>query len=112
MPPGLVKYSQSMPAWRHSQTDWFQIKRRGLGICKRQHETDCRIALRTHGPKDISRLRLLLPHDAGPCSLACPKTGLGATLADAHFVLKPDIDLLDMNFRWENGLHVLGEVFF
>jgi site-specific DNA recombinase len=43
---------------------------------------------------------------------ACPKTGLGATLADAHFVLKPDIDLLDMNLRWENGLHFLGEVFF
>lgn len=112
MPPGLVKYQQSMPAWRHGLTDCFQVKRHGLGICKRQYQTHRRIALWAYGSKDIGRLKLLLPHDTGPCSLACPKTSLGATLTDAHFVLKPDIDLLDVDIRWENGLHFPGEVFF
>src|SRR6476620_6784274 len=101
-----------MPTWRHSQTDCLQVKRHGLGVCKRQHESHCHIALWAHGPKDISRLRLLLPHHARPCALACPNTSLRATLANAHFVLKPDIDLLDMNVRWENGLYFAGEVFF
>jgi hypothetical protein len=43
---------------------------------------------------------------------ACPKTSLRATLPDAHFVLKPDTDLLEMNLRRQNGLHFAVEVFF
>jgi hypothetical protein len=43
---------------------------------------------------------------------AQPKTGLRATLADARFVLKPDIDLLDVDIRRQGGLSLLGEVFF
>ena len=78
-----------------SQTDCFQVKRHGLGICKGHYKTNRRIALRANGAKVVSRFRLLLPHYARPCAFACPKACLGATLTDAHFVLKPDIDLLD-----------------
>ena len=93
MPSSLVQYQYRMPAWRHGLTDCFQVKCHRLGIGKGQHKANCRIALRAHGTKDISRLRLLLPHDARPCSLASPKASLRATLPNAHFILKPDIDL-------------------
>jgi hypothetical protein len=33
-------------------------------------------------------------------------------LTNAHFVLKPDIDMLDGDIRRQSGLHFLGEVFF
>jgi hypothetical protein len=97
MPSSLIQHQQRMPTWRHSLTDCFEVKRHRLGICKRQHQTDCRIALRAHGAKDISGLRLLLPHDTRPRSFACPETGLGAALPDAHLVLEPDIDLLELH---------------
>jgi site-specific DNA recombinase len=42
---------------------------------------------------------------------ACPKRGLSATLDDAHFVLEPDLDLLDVDIRRKNGLYFPGEVF-
>ena len=58
-----------MPGWRHSLTDCFQVKRDGPGICKGQHQANRRVALRAYGAKDVSRLRLLLPHHAGPCAL-------------------------------------------
>ncbi len=101
-----------MPAWWHSKTDCFQVKRHGLGICKGKYKTNRRIALRANGAKDVSRLRLLLPHYTRPCAFACPKACLGAALTDAHFVLKPDIDMLDGDIRRQSGLHFLGEVFF
>ena len=56
MPSGLVKYEHSMPTWRYSQTDRFQMKRHGLGICKGQYKPNRRIALRANGAKDVSRL--------------------------------------------------------
>jgi hypothetical protein len=75
------------------------MKRHGLGIGKWEHQTDSRIALRAHGTKDISRFRLLLSHDPRPAAPTCPDAGLGAALANTHFVLKPDIDLLQLDLR-------------
>ena len=95
-----------MPAWRHGLTDCFQVKGHRLGIGKRQHEANCRIALRAHGAKEISRLRLLLAHDTGPCSLAGPKASLSATLPNAHFILKPDIDLTKLRTLGKNGFYL------
>jgi hypothetical protein len=69
MPSSLVQHQYRMPAWRYGLADCFQVKCHRPGIGKGQHEANCRIALRAHGAKDISRLRLLLPHDAGSCSL-------------------------------------------
>ena len=112
MPSSLVQHQYRMPAGRYGLTDCFQVKCHRLGIGKGQYETDCRIALRTHGAKDISRLRLLLPHHAGPCSLACPKASLRATLPNAHFILKPDIDLTKLHTLRKNGFYLLDKFFF
>jgi hypothetical protein len=75
------------------------VKRHRLCFGKWEHQTDSRIVLRAHGTKDISRFRLLLPHDPWPGAPTCPDPGLGAALANAHFVLKPDIDLLQLDLR-------------
>lgn len=52
-------------------------------IGKRQHETHCQIAPRAHSVKIICRCRYLPPR-AGRSALACPKTALCVSLADAH----------------------------
>ena len=111
MPSSLVQHQHQhrMPAWRHSLTDCFEVKRNRLGIGIWQHDTHSRIALRAHGAKDICRLRLLLPHDTGPCSLACPKASLGATLPDAHFILEPHIDLFKAHPAGENRFYLLDK---
>jgi hypothetical protein len=55
---------------------------------------------------------LLLPHDSWSCSFTGPNTGQGATLTDAHFILKPHIDLLKGDIRRQSGLYSLDEFFF
>jgi AcrR family transcriptional regulator len=89
--PGLESVLGIVGFYLGQNPDCFQVKCHRLGIGIGQHEANCRIALRAHGAKDIRRLRLLLPHDAGPGSLAGPKASLSATLPNAHFILKPDI---------------------
>jgi hypothetical protein len=111
MPSSLVQHHYRVPSRRYGQADCFQVECHRLGIRKGQYEANCRVALRAHGAKDISRLRLLLPHDAGPCSLASLKSSLSATLPNAHFILKPDIDLIKPQTIRKNGLYLLDKFF-
>ena len=112
MPSSLVQYQHGMPARRNRLADFLQVKRHGLRIGKWQHQADSRIALRTHGTKDVGRFGLLLPHDPRPGATTCPDPGLGTALANAHLILKPDIDLLQLDLRGQNGLYLLNQVFF
>ena len=112
MPSRLVQHQDGMPAWQHRLTDGLEVKGHGLGIGKRQHETDCRIAPRAHGAKDICRLRLLLPHHPRPGSLACPHACLRAALPDAHLILEPDIDLFQARTAGKHRFYLLEKFFF
>ncbi len=112
MPSSLVQNQYCVPARRNSLADFLQVKRHGFCIGKRQNQAHSSIPLRADRAKDISRLGLLLPHDSRSCSLTRPNTGQGATLADAHFILKPHIDLLKGDIRGQNGLYFLNQIFF
>ena len=112
MPSRLIQYYQGMPPRWNCLADFLQVKRHGLRISKWQHQADSRIALRTHGTKDVGRFGLLLPHDSWSGPPTCPDPGLSAALTDTHFVLKPDIDLLELDLRRQNRLYLLGQVFF
>ena len=57
-----------MPARRHSLADCFQVKRHGLGICKRQHEAHRHIALRAHGMEEPGH-----PHARNSFSVRAPR---------------------------------------
>ena len=112
MPSSLVQYQHCVPARRNRLANFLQVKRHSFCIGIRQHQAHSSITLRADGAKDISRLRLLLPHDSWSCSFTGPNTGQGATLTDAHFILKPHIDLLKGDIKGQNGLYSLDEVFF
>ena len=75
-------------------------------------QADSGIALRTDGAKDVRRFGLLLAHHPGARSLARPQASLRAALADAHFILKPDVHLLRRNARGQRGQNLVSEVFF
>lgn len=117
MPSSLIQHQYCVPAWRYGLTDCFQMKCHRLGIGKVQHKANRRIALCAHGAKDINRLRLRLrlqllrPHDPEPCSLASPKSSLSATLRNAHFILKPKIDLTKLHTLGQNGFYLLDKCF-
>ena len=112
MPSGLVQYQHCVPARRNRLANFLKVKRHSFGIGKRQNQAHSGIPLRADGAKEISRLRLLLPHDPWSCSLTRPNPRQGATLADPHFILKPHIDLLKGHIRGQNGLYFLDDVFF
>jgi len=97
---------------RHRLAQGLQVVGHRLGIGVRHDQTDRTTLLGTDGAKDISRLGLLLAHHPGPRALACPQARLRAALADAHFILKPNIYLLRRNAWRQRCRDFLDKVFF
>ena len=112
MPSRLIQYHQGMSPRRDSLADFLKVKRHGLGIGKWQHQTDSGVPLRAHGTKDVGRFGLLLPYDSRPCSFARPNSRLRTALANAHFILEPHIDLMELDLSRQTGLYLADQVFF
>ncbi len=83
-----------------------------LGIGVRHDQTDGTVLPWTDGAKDVRRFGLLLAHHPGPRSLARPQARLRAALADAHFILEPDVHLFRRNAWRQRCGDFLDEVFF
>ena len=101
-----------MASRRHGLAQGLQVVGHRLGIGLRHDQADRATVLWTDGAKDVGRFGLLLAHHPGARSLARPQARLRATLADAHFILKPHIDLLRRNAWRQRCRDFLDEVFF
>ena len=97
---------------RHRLAQGLQVVAHRLGIGLRHDQTDGATLLWTDGTKDVGRFRLLLAHHPGARSLARPQARLRAALANAHFILKPDVHLLRRNAWRQRCCDFLEEVFF
>lgn len=111
MPSSLVHYQQGMATCRNGLTDFLQMQGHHVGIGMRQYQPHRSIACWAHRPEDIVRLRLLLAHDTRATALVRSNPGLGAALANAHFILKPDLDLIERHVRRQDRLNFLGKIF-
>lgn len=99
VPAGPIQYHNRMPSCRHRRADRLKLMRHGIGIGMREHDPRRAVPGWAERAKDIGRIRLLLPHHARSRSLAGPQPGLRSPLADAHLILKPDVDLLSRDVR-------------
>ncbi len=82
-----------MGAWCHLGRDFIQMPLHGLGVAVGQDEGRPDTTLGTDGAKDIDRLRALVPGRPGPGSPWRPAPGDLVFLADARFVLPPELYL-------------------
>ena len=101
-----------MPPSGNGVAHGLQMMDHGLRVGMWQDQSNGQVLLGAKGAKNIRRFRLLLAHDARLRSFARPDPGQRTALPNTHFILKPDVDLLTRDARWQEGLHFLIEVFF
>ena len=112
VPSGTIQYQNRMTACWHCCTDCLQLMCHGFGVGMGKHNPGRAVLRRAERPKYIGRFRLLLTHHARSRSLACPQSRLHSPLADPHFILKPDIDLVSGDVGRHDRLHLERERFF
>ena len=100
-----------MRAWRDHRTDLVKVRRHRLGIAMR-HDEACRLAFgRTDRAEDIGRLCALIVRCGWPCSAPGPAAGDLVLLADARFILKPQLYFGAGRERLADFRHTGREVF-
>jgi hypothetical protein len=112
VPAGPIQYHNRMSSRGFRCADRLQLMPHGFGIGVGQHDPGRTVARRTECTKNIGSIRLLLPHHARARPFACPQSGLRSPLADPHFILKPDINLVRGDVRRHDRLHLERERFF
>ena len=91
MPTRLIHEYHGMGARRYGKRDFGEMERHGLGIAKRQNQPCTLAKLGANCPEDIGRLRPLILRRRGPRSALGPAPRNLVLLADAGFVLEPDL---------------------
>ncbi len=72
--------------------DLVEVKLHGLGVGEGQRERGARSPCRANGAEQVGALVALVGGLAGPRAAARPLPDNPVLLADAGFVLKPDLD--------------------
>jgi len=93
MPTGLIDDQDSMSAGIDGGGDFRQMSIHRLGIAPRQHQADAFSLFRTNRAEDIDPFGALIVRRAGACSAPGPTACYLVLLADAGFILEPELDL-------------------
>jgi hypothetical protein len=93
VPAGLIDDQDGMSAGIDGGADFRQMGVHRFGVAPRQDEADALALLRTDCAENIGRFGTLIVRCAGPCSAPGPAARDLVLLADAGFVLEPDLDL-------------------
>jgi hypothetical protein len=110
VPAGAVTQHDRASAWRYLRADFLKVQVHHLGVCSGCNYRSPDTAARADRPEDIDGITAIVAHHQRPRtdrSLALPfhpaspdgtfgkcrpNIGVGALLADADFVLKPNFD--------------------
>src|SRR5260221_2786038 len=91
MPTGLVQQQHGMGAWSHGSRDLGQVQFHGLCRAAGKHEAGCLALCRANGTEDVCRAGALVLRRDRSRAAPGPATGELVFLANAGFVLKPDL---------------------
>ena len=100
MPPGAIEQQDGVSAARNAARDFVDVLLHRLGVGIGQSEGRPFAARRADGAKQIEVFITLVRGLTRPRSPPRPLTNLAVLLADARFVLKPDLDRLVL---WDVG---------
>ena len=111
VPSGLVEDDKGVRPIADLRRDLIEMPLHGLRVAARQHESGADAALGTDGTEDIGRLGALVLRRPRSRPALGPPSGQLVLLADAGFILEPD---LDGPVLWEPRLEscqLFGELF-
>ena len=94
MPPDAIQQQDGMRASRDMAADLNQMQVHRLGIGLRQDEGCAGAARRTDRAEDVGPVIALIARRRRPGALFRPDVGQAALLADACFILPPELDRL------------------
>ena len=111
MPGRPVHENGGVGLFGNRATDLFEMKVHGFGIGERQHQGRAGIAGRADGAEQVGGFVTLICGLAWPGALSGPDAGAAILLADARFVLKPNLYCLACGHMAQVGSEDVGEVF-
>jgi len=91
MPPGLIHDQDGMGAWRDGTGYLLEMERHGGGIAEREDQARALAFLWADWTEDIGRTGALIMGCAGPGAASGPSPRDLVLLADAGFILEPDL---------------------
>jgi hypothetical protein len=111
VPARAVQRDDGVRAGDDVRADFCQVKVHRLGVDRRQHESGADATRGADGAKQIGPVVSLVARCAGTATLVGPDVGQAALLADAGFVLPPELDRLATCMLGDGGGDQLGKVF-
>lgn len=91
VPSGLIHQDDGMGPRRNSEGYFGQLQRHGFGVAEGQNERGSLAKFEAECAIDLGRFRPLVLRRRGPCPAPCPTPRDLVLLADAGFVLEPDL---------------------
>ena len=111
MPPRTIDDNDGMDTTRNFFGNLGQMKVHSLDVDGRHDERRAYVTRRTDRTEDIGvRIALIALH-ARACAAFGPQARQRAFLADARFVLEPELDGFSACVGGDDFRHALGEVF-
>src|SRR5205823_13741753 len=111
MPSGTVADQYRVRTGRHLCADLLQVLVHGFGVDERHDDRGAGAARRTDRAEQISGIMAVVAYHRRARADRGPDVGDRALLADAGFVLEPDLDRLADRRRRQRLGYQLGEVF-
>ena len=111
MPPGAIQQQDGMRARRDMAADLNQMQVHRLGIGLGQDKGGAGAARRTDRAEDVGPVIALIARRRRPGALFRPDVGQAALLADACFILPPELDRLAAGLGRDGVSDQCGKVF-
>ena len=111
MPAGAVEDEDGVRAGGDLGADLRQVQVHRLDVDARQHQCGADAARRTDGAEQIGRGVALIARRTRAAALVGPDVGQASLLADACFILPPQLDRLAPSMLGKGRGDQLGEVF-
>jgi len=111
MPACAIECDDGVRARGDLGADLDKMQVHCLGVDRRQHERGADTAGGTDSAEQVSPVVSLVARRAGSAAFVGPDVGQAALLADASFVLPPELDRLVARVLGDGGGDQVGEVF-
>ncbi len=111
MPSGAVEQQDGVGALGDVARDFLEMELHGLGVGEGQRQRSADASGGTNGAKEIRAFIALIGGLARPRSSLGPLTHKAVLLADAGFILEPDLDRRRRRQAVEMGAQRAREVF-
>ncbi len=111
MPSCAIERDDGVGAGRDVCADFSKMQVHGFGTDDRQHQCSANAARRTNSAKYVGPVIALIAGRARPAAFVSPDVGQTALLANAGFILPPQLYGLIARVLWDSCSNQLGKVF-